>query len=47
MKMRRLVSELHEQQAESTRLDAEIAINLDALGFALPVDKNRDVRGNG
>ena len=46
-KMRRLVAELREQQAEGTRLDAEIAKNLDALGFALPVDKNRDVRGNG
>ena len=45
-KMGRLVAELREQQAEGARLDAEIATNLDALGFALPVGKNRDVRGN-
>jgi len=35
-KMRRLVSELHEQQAEGARLNAEIARNLAALGFPLP-----------
>ena len=46
-KMKRLVAELHEQQAEGARLDAEIAKNLDALGFALPVGKSQDVRGNG
>ena len=34
-KMQRLVGELSEQRAEGTRLDAEIARNLDALGFAL------------
>ena len=32
-KMRRLVGELHAQQAEGTRLDAAIAENLEALGF--------------
>ena len=40
-KMRRLVAELHEQQAEGVRLDAEIASNLDLLGFALPDDATR------
>ena len=32
-KMRRLVGELHAQQAEGTRLDVAIAENLEALGF--------------
>ena len=32
-KMKRLVAELREQQAEATRLDAAITENLDALGF--------------
>ena len=40
-KMQRLVAELHEQRAEGTRLDAEIASNLDLLGFALPGDPTR------
>ena len=34
-KMKRLVAELREQQAEGARLDAAIAANLKALGFAL------------
>ena len=33
-KMKRLVAELQTQQAEGTRLDAAIAENLKALGFA-------------
>ena len=32
-KMKRLVSQLREQQAEATRLDASIAANLAMLGF--------------
>ena len=32
-KMKRLVAELMEQQAEGARLDAAIAENLEALGF--------------
>ena len=32
-KMERLVAQLHQQQAEATRLDATIAANLDRLGF--------------
>ena len=32
-KMRRLVAQLHEQQAEAARLDTAIAYNLEALGF--------------
>ena len=40
-KMRRLVVGLHEQQAEGVRLDAEIASNLDLLGFASPDDSAR------
>ena len=32
-KMKRLVSQLQEQQAEGTRLDAAISENLKALGF--------------
>ena len=32
-KMRRLVATLHQQQAEATRLDAEIAANLRELGY--------------
>ena len=35
-KMRRLVAEVREQQAEGARLDAVIARNLDTLGFPLP-----------
>ena len=35
-KMRRLVADLSEQQAEGARLDAVIARNLDTLGFPLP-----------
>ena len=35
VKMRRLVAELHAQQAEGDRLDAAIAKNLNALGFPL------------
>ena len=31
--MKRLVAELHEQQAEGVRLDAAIKANLTALGF--------------
>ena len=40
-KMRRLVADLREQQAEGARLDGVIARNLDTLGFALP---NRHAR---
>ena len=32
-KMKRLVAQLREQQAEGARLDAAIAVNLEALGF--------------
>lgn len=32
-KMKRLVAQLREQQAEGARLDAAIAGNLEALGF--------------
>ncbi|MDE0621107.1 MAG: class I SAM-dependent DNA methyltransferase [Bryobacterales bacterium] len=35
-KMKRLVGELHVQQAEAARLDAAIAQNLEALGFDVP-----------
>jgi type I restriction enzyme M protein len=31
--MKRLVATLREQQAEAARLDAEIAANLEALGY--------------
>jgi len=31
--MERLVTRLRQQQAEATRLDAAIAVNLDKLGF--------------
>lgn len=34
-KMKRLVAQLREQQAEAARLDAEIAKNLESLGYAL------------
>ena len=40
-KMKRLVAELHAQQAESARLDAAIAENLKALGFGLRTDADR------
>ncbi len=40
-KMARLVGQLAEQQAEAKRLDAEIAKNLDALGFAVPATVTR------
>ena len=33
VKMKRLVADLHEQQAEGVRLDAAIKANLAALGF--------------
>ena len=46
-KMVRLVGQLHEQREEGTRLDAEIARNLEALGFALPMGEPQDAPRNG
>ena len=39
-KMKRLVAELREQQAEGARLDAVIADNLTALGFPCPTERS-------
>ena len=33
--MKRLVAQLRSQQAEAAKLDAAIAVNLEALGFSL------------
>ena len=44
VKMRRLVAELHAQQAEGDRLDAAIAKNLKALGFD-PVEHQKTSNG--
>ena len=40
-KMTRLVAQLHQQQAEGTRLGAAIAENLKRLGFKEPLEKER------